>query len=95
MVERAVVLCQEELISEENLPQELVTGHVSSLEQGPGMGLLAPAWREARNLFEKAYFQNLVRECNGKVSDIARRARINRRNVYEKLSKYDLSAGDH
>jgi len=39
---------------------------------------------------EREYWINLMTECNGNVSEVTRRAGVNRKTVYNKLWKFNI-----
>lgn len=48
-------------------------------------------FKEAKQEFEKVYFDRLLKQVGGNVSEVARRSGIDRRNVHLKIKKYDLN----
>ncbi len=59
--------------------------------------LMGLPYREAKerllDLFERRYFSRLLEEAGGNVSEVARRARMHRKNVWEKLLRRGLVEG--
>ncbi len=89
VIERAVVLCGGELIDREDLPAEIAAAETVERAADDG-DLLRGAWRDVRTRLERLYFEELYRQCEGRVTEMARRAGINRRNVYEKLKRHGI-----
>jgi len=51
-----------------------------------------PPLREAREAFDRAYLEDLLRRCNGNVTAAARIAGRNRTDLHDLLRRHDLSA---
>ncbi len=51
-----------------------------------------PPLREAREAFDRAYLEELLRQCNGNVSAAARMAGRNRTDLHDLLKRHDISA---
>lgn len=83
-IERAVILCQEETIRAEHLPER--TSRSEELE--PSNILEYEAAKEA---FEKKYLRNLLKQTGGNVTDAARISQMTRQNIYLKLKKYEIN----
>jgi len=81
-IERATVLCQENMIRIEDLISGLpALGARQSLRQ-------AKAKQIAR--FEKTYIQSLLRACRGNISKAARVAQKNRRAFWQLIQKHQI-----
>ncbi|MBI5498799.1 MAG: sigma-54-dependent Fis family transcriptional regulator [Deltaproteobacteria bacterium] len=78
VVERAVILRKAGLIQLRDLPEEVLT------EKGR-----QPAGAVSLEEMESRYIQQLMRECKGNQSQVARILGINRRTLYRKLRKPD------
>ncbi len=83
-IERAVIICQEDTILPEHLPERVVKGE----EQEPSNIL---DFEEAKEVFEKKYLRNLLKTSGGNVSKAAKTAGMTRQNVYIKLNKYSIN----
>ena len=83
-IERAVILCQEETIRAEHLPER--TSRSEELE--PSNILEYEAAKEA---FERKYLRNLLKQTGGNVTDAARISQMTRQNIYLKLKKYEIN----
>jgi DNA-binding NtrC family response regulator len=84
MVSRLLILGADEEITlsevEAQLPSETYSG-VPLVKQD----LLAMPLREARAHFERAYLQQQLTICDGKVSQVAKRVGMERTHLYRKL----------
>jgi DNA-binding NtrC family response regulator len=106
VIERAVLLCERDSISLEDLPESIAeTGHsrkdqsgISMLPQDansqfPAQWLELPI-REARKAFvvafERLYLTRLLRLTNGRVGEAARMAGIDSRSLFEKMRQVGL-----
>lgn len=83
-IERAVIICQEDKILPEHLPDRVVKGE----EQEPSNIL---DYEEAKEVFEKKYLRNLLKMSGGNVSKSAKTAGMTRQNIYIKLNKYNIN----
>jgi DNA-binding NtrC family response regulator len=83
-IERAVILRRAGLIQPRDLPEELV--HAAGSAARPGGRSLEE--------IERAYIVQLLQECRGNQSRVARILGINRRTLYRKLQKYGAAPPD-
>jgi DNA-binding NtrC family response regulator len=83
-VHRLLVLGGEEEIRLEDIERELA---VAAAQNEPlvKQDLLALPLREAREAFERAYLQQQLLLCNGKVGQLAKRVGMERTHLYRKL----------
>jgi DNA-binding NtrC family response regulator len=100
-VERTTLLCSGTEITLHDLP-EAVAGMRLREPAGaekPSIGLgssewLDQPWPEVRRWIleaaERAYFEQLLETCGGRVGDTARRAGIDPRSLYEKMQRHGL-----
>ena len=110
VLERAMLLCEDETITADILPLHFDTGHLVPDESHPAGGekqeilRLNEGWperplkevrREMCQQFELKYLSRLLRMTEGKVSEAARRAGINQRALYTKMKQYGLSKEDY
>lgn len=76
----------------------LSTAPVISLRQADkvmgGMTRSMPSYAEARADFTRSYLSQLLRICNGNVSQAARLAERNRTDMYKLMAKHKLDAAD-
>jgi two-component system response regulator HydG len=92
-IARAAVLAGDGGIDVEHLPPEVIAG---GAESRPGQGggtegaLLDLPLKEARERFERLYLEELLRRCQGNVSEAARRAGLGRASLHEKINKLGL-----
>ena len=84
LVRRMLVMGGTEEISLEQVERELET-HAPGAEPLVKQDLLALPLREAREQFERAYLQQQLMLCNGKVGQLAKRVGMERTHLYRKL----------
>ncbi len=89
VIERAVVLARDNTVMVADLPLEADAG--SQLEAA---GLVGLAYQEAKRRmvekFDRAFFTRLMKDAGGRVAEAARRARMDRKNLYEKLRALEI-----
>ena len=84
LVQRLLILGGEEEIRLEEIERELAS-QAPSTEPLVKQDLLALPLREAREHFERAYLQQQLILCNGKVGQLAKRVGMERTHLYRKL----------
>ncbi len=84
-VERGLLLAQGEAITLADLPPELTPA-----PGGEAGGEEGSRYRKARDAWERRFFEDLLREAGGSVSDAAKAAGLHRSTLYEKLTRYGL-----
>ncbi|HZF16962.1 MAG TPA: sigma-54 dependent transcriptional regulator [Steroidobacteraceae bacterium] len=84
LVQRLLILGGSEDISLEEIEREVATQTAQS-EPLVKQDLLAMPLREAREHFERAYLQQQLQLCNGKVGQLAKRVGMERTHLYRKL----------
>jgi DNA-binding NtrC family response regulator len=84
LVHRLLLLGGEEEIRLEEIERELAS-HQLRDEPLVKQDLLALPLREAREAFERAYLQQQLTLCNGKVGQLAKRVGMERTHLYRKL----------
>ncbi len=84
LVHRLLILGGDEEISLEDVEREL-TAQAPAGEPLVKQDLLALPLREAREQFERAYLQQQLQLCNGKVGQLAKRVGMERTHLYRKL----------
>ncbi|AMN45621.1 nitrogen assimilation regulatory protein NtrX [Steroidobacter denitrificans] len=84
LVQRLLILGGEEEIRLDEIERELTT-HAPMSEPLVKQDLLALPLREAREHFERAYLQQQLILCNGKVGQLAKRVGMERTHLYRKL----------
>jgi len=84
LVQRLLILGGEEEIKLEEIERELAS-HAPTTEPLVKQDLLALPLREAREHFERAYLQQQLILCNGKVGQLAKRVGMERTHLYRKL----------
>lgn len=84
LVQRLLILGGEEEITLDEIERELAA-HAPANEPLVKQDLLALPLREAREHFERAYLQQQLILCNGKVGQLAKRVGMERTHLYRKL----------
>lgn len=84
LVQRLLILGGEEEIRLDEIERELAA-HAPMNEPLVKQDLLALPLREAREHFERAYLQQQLILCNGKVGQLAKRVGMERTHLYRKL----------
>jgi two-component system, NtrC family, nitrogen regulation response regulator NtrX len=84
LVQRLLILGGEEEIRLEEIERELAV-QTPTDEPLVKQDLLAMPLREAREHFERAYLQQQLQLCNGKVGQLAKRVGMERTHLYRKL----------
>ena len=99
VLERAVLLASGPRIDLRDLPPA-ISGELAPLARARAGGVELPpvrtdrSWHRARaevlEAFERRYLSALLEECNGRVGEAARRARIDPRSLYDKMKRLGL-----
>lgn len=91
VVERIVSLANGRTIAADDLPEYIRENdhHDSTLDVSSLS--LRDARRRWMECFEKKYLVDLLKECRGNISEVARRAGINRMTVYRMLKQYKIN----
>jgi two-component system, NtrC family, response regulator GlrR len=84
VIEYAVAMTQQELITEEFILQTKLPEKTESLKP----------FKEAKDAFEEKYLRNLLEICQGNVSQAAKLAGKYRADFYELLKKHSLNLAD-
>lgn len=84
LVQRLLILGGDEEIKLEEIERELAAQNAAN-EPLVKQDLLAMPLREAREHFERAYLQQQLILCNGKVGQLAKRVGMERTHLYRKL----------
>ncbi len=90
-IEHAVLVASGEKIEPEDLPSR-VHGEQSGVD-AVVTAADGQAFREARKVFERAYFTRILKRADGKISLAARLAGIHRATFHKKLHQLGLDAG--
>jgi len=94
VLERTVVLLDGSRIAAHNLPPDL--GASDDLRSSTPPPILrrdvssTESFREARERFERQYFERLLKANGGNVTEAARQSGISRRHFYEKIEKLGI-----
>ncbi|WP_145070530.1 sigma-54-dependent transcriptional regulator [Engelhardtia mirabilis] len=102
VVERAVLLCDGDRLTLDDLPDSVRRQARPESQDGVGAELeslaalpLSEARRRQVDAFERRYLEHHLRETRGTVGEVARRARINPRTLYDKLRRHGLDKADY
>jgi len=101
IVERAMLLCENDVITVDDLPQS-ITGQeelsIQELSQDPSAfpeewleKPLKQARKDILEQFERGYLTGLLTATNGRVGEVAKRAGINSRTLFDKMKQYGLN----
>ncbi len=85
-IERGLLLARGDVITLQDLPPEL-----SQPAPDAASGGSEGRYRRARDLWERRYFEDLLREAGGSAAKAAELAGIHRSTLYEKLTRYGLA----
>jgi len=92
MVHRLLILGGDEEISLEEVEQ-IIAETVPAGESLLSQDLMALPLREAREQFERAYLQQQLQICEGKVGQLAKRVGMERTHLYRKLRTLGIDFG--
>jgi two-component system nitrogen regulation response regulator NtrX len=92
IVHSLALTCAGDEISAEDVKQMLAS---SSPPQAVGGIPLNLPLREARDMFEKAYFEQLIDQENGNMTRVAERAGLERTHLYRKLKLLGIKLRNH
>jgi len=84
IIQRAVLLCETDEILPEHLPCEFCNVGVTDQRFAP------LTFSEAREQFERIYFEKVLSESKGVIREAARRAGLDYKNFYMKLKCYGI-----
>lgn len=104
VIERAMLLCEDDVITIDDLPQS-ITGReeVSLQELSQSPEAFPEEWlqkplkdvrRDILEQFERSYLTSLLTSTNGRVGEAAKKAGIDTRSLYDKMKQYGLSKKD-
>ena len=89
-IERAALLTVGEMVTKDDLPQEIGTATASKVvEEYAHLSL-----KSAKEEFELSYLRTLLEKSKGNVSQAARMAKVGRPYFHEKMRKYGLLSAD-
>ncbi len=84
VIERAMILCDGNMISPEGLPAAMISGIV------PVSPTSTQNLREALHAFENVFIRKVLNECNWNKEEAARRMGINSSTLYRKLNELGI-----
>jgi DNA-binding NtrC family response regulator len=104
IIERAMLLCENDVITIDDLPQSIAGREELSLQElfqspevFPEKWLEKPlkeARRDILEQFERSYLTSLLSSTNGRVGEAAKKAGIDTRSLYDKMKQYGLGKED-
>lgn len=86
-MQRAAVLCKKKRVLVEHLPAEMQNYKILGK-----MGAFAIEKQKVVENFEETYIKALLQQTNGNVSQAAKRAGMDAKNLYQKMGKYRIDA---
>lgn len=93
-IERAVVLSQNDELNIEDMFQHLnLRSNQSSNEDGIGATVFSMPLTDAKQAFEKAYLENLLKMSGGNISEAARISGRYRADIYRLMNRYGFDKG--
>ncbi len=94
VISRASVLAGADPVDVSHLPPEVTakSGQEANSNAKVDARLLELPLREARQIFERAYIENLLRRCHGNVTEAARHAGMGRASLHEKINKLGIES---
>jgi DNA-binding NtrC family response regulator len=92
-IERAIVLGTGERLSADTLPLPLANG--PALRNTAANLSYQEAKKEVLQSFEKSFFSKILSKAGGNVSQAARLARLDRKNLYRKMKELNLTPRDY
>jgi len=92
-IERAIVLGTGERLSADTLPLPLANG--PALQKTVANLSYQEAKKEVLQSFEKSFFSKVLSKAGGNVSQAARLARLDRKNLYRKMKELNLNPRDY
>jgi two-component system response regulator AtoC len=104
IIERAMLLCDNDIITCDHLPRSVIEPKVASDDEGSyEVGgwpeeLMDKPLKDARRSifrsFEKAYLVSLLKSKKGRIGEVAKRAGIDSRSLFDKMKQYNLRKED-
>jgi two-component system nitrogen regulation response regulator NtrX len=89
LVERLLIMCRNEQISSQDLPEYIVRK-----SEGSELILLQiKNWKEFKNHSEKIYLEQKLKECGYNVAKTAREIGLTRSNLYQKIASLGIMVG--
>ena len=102
VLERAMLLCDNDEITLDNLPKSISAGHISTSDSSMARlteGFIPKEWtekpwpelrREILEQLERAYLTVLLKSTGGRIDETAKRAGIQSRSLFDKMKHYGL-----
>jgi len=92
LIHRLLILSKSEIVESAEVEQALGSAQMLGSAEGD-MGFDLPL-RQARDLFEKRYFEHHLRLAEGNVSQVAKKAGIERTHLYRKMKALGINPKD-
>ncbi len=88
VIQRGIILTDKNVITENEIPE-----YIFSREKiiKPIFTLNIQSYKEAKNEFERRYFENLLKITNGNILKASKISGIPRQNIYNKLKKHRIA----
>jgi len=104
VIERAMLLCEDDMITCDDLPKSVTEPEVASDDEGSYEAgdwpedLMDKPLKEARRSisrdFERDYLVRLLKSTKGRIGEAAKRAGIDSRSLFDKMKEYELKKED-
>lgn len=91
VIENAVIMCNSNEISVNDLPPSLLSGQ----DIYPQIDLKLEGYQSAKELFEYQYFANLVETADGNITQASKMAGISRQHFHLKLKNLGITDSKH
>ena len=85
-IERAVALAETEKITEKDIPEYIKKENILY----DANEYFEKPYNEAKTIFERSYFENVLKKAKGNISKAAEISKLPRQNIYEKLKKHSI-----
>jgi DNA-binding NtrC family response regulator len=92
ILKRVVAMSRREVLSVDDLPDEIVTQ--AGAKQTVGSRGFFAMRAQRVGAFEREYLKNLMQSCDGDISEAAKKARLPRGTLYRLMKKHSLSPED-
>jgi len=94
VIQASASLCEGDIIDVSSLPEAIRTAHFSP-PAGAGTNISSLVYKEAREDFERRYFESLLRACHGKVKAAAKLAKMDKATLYRHLREYEIEPANY
>jgi two-component system NtrC family response regulator len=94
VIERLVVLSEDETPTLEMLPIEIQFGEEVAVPSGQRVTPMPTQFKDARSQFERRYLTDLLSKSAGSITEASRISGISRRNLYDKIQKLEINLSE-